>query len=676
MTNAKVYIAAESMITSVGAGVQENFDAIMEGRTGLRPAGAESGSGIDSDVRVSGNSVYVGIIDDKVFQSLAAEYGSQWTFPEVLCISCIDSVRRKSGLDFSDGRTGLVISTAKGNIVSLEGHCADGPYVPEDRDSLLLGNMAANIAGYSGIPPKNVTVISNACISGVSALVYARRMIMSGRYANVIVAGVDIQCRFITSGFASFKSLSDSPCLPYDSSRCGLNLGEACGVMVLTSDEELAGPDAVRIDGGGLSDDANHISGPSRTGDGLYFAVRDALDEAGVTASCIDGLQMHGTATAYNDEMESKAANLAGLQNVPVQSLKPFFGHTMGASGVVETIMLAEQMKRGVFFGVNGFCENGVPFPLNVSGCPRRIDLRHCVKTASGFGGTNAAIVLSRGNTGCDSVQYSPLRALHTRRRVVISSGKVEVDGKCIFEHSADFEEFIRAAYKSRGMGYTKFYKMDPFCKLSFMAAEWLLDGVGFREEQCAVLMSGKYGSLDTDMRHQHIIDSEGERYAAPAVFVYTLPNVAAAEISIRHHIKGENTWFWSDDATMSDLRLQAASVLARPRMKYCIIGHSDFINGKYLAIFELVMDELIEKLKVQLIEALNLEETSPEDIDPEAPLFGDEGLGLDSIDALEIILLLDKEYGIKLANPSEGKKVFYSVHTMADCIRASKGEA
>ena len=82
-------------------------------------------------------------------------------------------------------------------------------------------------------------------------------------------------------------------------------------------------------------------------------------------------------------------------------------------------------------------------------------------------------------------------------------------------------------------------------------------------------------------------------------------------------------------------------------------------------------MDELIEKLKAQLIDALNLEEITPEDIDPEAPLFGEDGLGLDSIDALEIILLLDKDYGIKLKNPAEGKQVFYSVKTMADSIRA-----
>ena len=83
-------------------------------------------------------------------------------------------------------------------------------------------------------------------------------------------------------------------------------------------------------------------------------------------------------------------------------------------------------------------------------------------------------------------------------------------------------------------------------------------------------------------------------------------------------------------------------------------------------------MENLESKLKAQLIEALNLEDMTPEDIDTEAPLFGDEGLGLDSIDALEIILLLDKEYGIKLANPAECKKVFYSVRTMADYIRST----
>lgn len=80
-------------------------------------------------------------------------------------------------------------------------------------------------------------------------------------------------------------------------------------------------------------------------------------------------------------------------------------------------------------------------------------------------------------------------------------------------------------------------------------------------------------------------------------------------------------------------------------------------------------MEELIEKLKQELIEALNLEEITPDDIDPEAPLFGEEGLGLDSIDALEIILILERNYGLRVENPKEGKHIFYSVKTLAEYI-------
>jgi acyl carrier protein len=84
-------------------------------------------------------------------------------------------------------------------------------------------------------------------------------------------------------------------------------------------------------------------------------------------------------------------------------------------------------------------------------------------------------------------------------------------------------------------------------------------------------------------------------------------------------------------------------------------------------------MEELIEKLKKELIEELNLEEITPEEIDSEAPLFGNEGLGLDSIDALEIILILERSYGIKIENVNEGKQIFYSVRTIADYITASQ---
>lgn len=585
----RVYISSSYMITSLGSGVQENFDAALEGQSGVHMyLGSEK----------SQNPVMAGIIDPAVLEELRDRYDDgcvvgSYTDAELLAINCVGNVVGDAGLP---ERTGLVIASAKGNVAMLEGRCG----APQSqqvtdlqtaREASCLPfpqlNRLNQVGEFFGIDESDVYYISNACISGVSALIFARRMILSGRYDNMIVVGVDVQNRFIISGFASFKSLSPEFCRPYDSSRCGLNLGEACGAVMLT---KTGTSDLVAIDGGSASDDANHISGPSRTGDGLYFAMRDAMSEAGVGPADVDMLQMHGTATAYNDEMESKAAGLAGLSDVPAQSLKPYFGHTMGASGIIETILAAEELKRGIFLGVKGFEELGVPVPLNVAAENRLIrNPHHCLKTASGFGGTNAAVLLSFGTPAPASAKKTS-SALKPVRRVQISQGQVNVDETSAFVSSqTDFHTFSREAFKSRGEANIKFYKMDDLCKLGYLASAWLLDGIEYGEEECGIVMSGKYGCLDTDIRHQQIIDSEGDSSASPAVFVYTLPNVVAAEISIRHHIKGENIWFWSEDETMSDIKKYASILAASRDLKYCIAAHIDFINGDYFAIFELL---------------------------------------------------------------------------------------
>lgn len=605
----RVYISSSYMITSLGSGVQENFDAALQGQSGVHMyLGSEK----------SQNPVMAGIIDPAVFEELSEKYDGSCGFgsysdAELLAINCVENVVGDAGLP---ERTGLVIASAKGNVAMLEGRCGapqpqqvtdlqtdlptQGSKLPQCSEiqsvassrtascqQHLQENRLNRVGEYFRIDESDVYYISNACISGVSALIFARRMILSGRYDNMIVVGVDVQNRFIISGFASFKSLSPELCRPYDASRCGLNLGEACGAVMLTKTGIY---DLVAIDGGSASDDANHISGPSRTGDGLYFAMRDAMSEAGVGPADVDMLQMHGTATAYNDEMESKAAGLAGLSDVTAQSLKPYFGHTMGASGIIETILAAEELKRGIFLGVKGFEELGVPVPLNVSAENRLIrNPHHCLKTASGFGGTNAAVLLSFGTPAPASAKKTS-SALNPVRRVQISQGQVNVDETSAFVSSqTDFHTFSREAFKSRGEANMKFYKMDDLCKLGYLASAWLLDRIEYGEEECGIVMSGKYGCLDTDIRHQQIIDSEGDSSASPAVFVYTLPNVVAAEISIRHHIKGENIWFWSEDETMSDIKKYASIMAASRDLKYCIAAHIDFINGDYFAIFELL---------------------------------------------------------------------------------------
>lgn len=621
MLKGKVIISASAMVTSLGEGVERNFSALLRGEVGVRRI---------VNPRVSQSPVTAGIIPDSVYDALYERYDRQrtLTLTEIIAVHCISSVLGNRGAD----GIGLVIASAKGNISLLEGHSAewaefhgetcdvagglarhpDSTGLPENLpgadSALLLGHMARRIATEFGINADDTFVVSNACISGITAVAVARRLILSGRYKEMVVVGVDTQNRFITSGFASFKSLSDDVCRPYDESRCGLNLGEACGAMLLTTEGE-----GVCISGAALTDDANHISGPSRTGDGLYFAMRKALSEAG--ADNVDVLQMHGTATAYNDEMESKACSLAGLQNVPVQSLKPYFGHTMGASGVIETIIAAEELRNQILAGTPGFETLGVPMPLNISRSnvelPSGKPLR-ALKTASGFGGTNAALILEyapQDALSCESPENVPgamsdetgfcaeSRISEDKvnadvlRTVLVESSRILLNDKEVYSlDSVDFQDFIRSAFKTVCAPNMKFYKMDSLSKLGYVASEVLLDGIEYGEEDCGLILSGVYGSLDTDIRHQQIIDTETDASASPAVFVYTLPNVVEGEISIRHHIKGENTWFWSDDRTLSDVREYAVLSMSAQDMKYCIVGHIDFLNGRYFAKFELLV--------------------------------------------------------------------------------------
>lgn len=653
------YITADTIISALGFGTQENLQALRAYRSGIA---------LHTDQRIAHTPIHAAAISQPLLQQRAAAAGLDgYSRMEQLFILAVEEVLQQSGETLEDETCGLILSTTKGNIDLLATH-TDNP-----DDAVYLWKMADTVAAHFHASPR-VHLISNACISGVSALIVGKRMIESGTYRKVVVAGGDILSHFITSGFLSFRSVSSRRCRPYDSRRNGLNLGEACGAVMIGA--EGTEKDII-LSGGAVSNDANHISGPSRTGDGLYFAIRQAMHEAGTRAEDISFINAHGTATVFNDEMESKAITLAHLEQVPVHSLKPYFGHTLGASGIIESIIAMHELKEGLLFATLGYETMGVPMPLRIYAAHREIPMKHCIKTASGFGGCNAAIVLSLPPYRKESAA-TPLPAIRSVRKVCIEQSRVCLDDKTVFQsEEPDFGTFIREAYKKLGGNNLKFYKMDDLCKLGYIAAGYLLEGKTFAPQEIAILLANASSSLHTDIRHQQLIDQNGDEAASPALFVYTLPNVVSGEICIRHKIQGENTFFITQTYQPEKLEEYARIVMGKGNLKYGITGWCDLMGDTYKAEFKLIenknMEELIEELKAELIEALNLEEITPGDIDTEAPLFGDDGLGLDSIDALEIILILERNYGIKIENPSKGKEIFYSVRTLADYITAHR---
>ncbi|MBO6073984.1 MAG: beta-ketoacyl synthase [Paludibacteraceae bacterium] len=311
-----------SIISPLGVGSAANVEAVRAGRSGL--------------------SVHTNRFAD-VEPFCASLFDTPQEFVP-LCIRCVEDALNDAKIA-ADASTIFILSTTKG-------------------DNLDLLTPAQTIARHFGNPNPPV-VVSNACTSGVCAQITAKRLLDAGLYQHAIVVGCDIQTRFIVSGFQSFKALSPEPCLPFSPERKGLNLGEAAATIIYSQEPraESQEPHWV-LEAGSIHNDANHLSAPSRTGEGAYRCLIDVLE--GVTPADIDLLGVHGTATLYNDDMETIAIERARLQDVEKSILKPFFGHTMGAAGIVETIIGIEMLGKGTF-----------------------------IKMLSGFGGVNAAIRLT-----------------------------------------------------------------------------------------------------------------------------------------------------------------------------------------------------------------------------------------------------------------------------------------
>jgi 3-oxoacyl-[acyl-carrier-protein] synthase I len=363
-----VWVVADSIVSPLGNSSEENFSAVVKSISGLKTI---------SDPSLSSGPVHTGRITE-------IEVAEGLTRFEQMCVNAISGITAKH---FLPGKTLLILSTTKGNIDLLKSN----PSHPR----IHLHAAARHVASKCGL--SEVLIVSNACISGVMAITVANRYLQHGVYDHAIVVGADELTSFVVSGFQSLGALSSEPCRPFDKDRNGINLGEAAAAVLLTvRPESFSTKPVLKVLGSGLTNDANHISGPSRTGEELALAIDNALVESNLEPSAIDFISAHGTATLYNDEMEAKAFTLARLQKTPLNSLKGFYGHTLGAAGVLEIIIGVHSLKNNMLVPSLGFSENGVSQNLNVITNSTSGQFQTLLKTASGFGGCNAAIVLQK----------------------------------------------------------------------------------------------------------------------------------------------------------------------------------------------------------------------------------------------------------------------------------------
>ena len=517
-----IYKLADNIISPFGITTKANIEAVKAGRSAL--ASYKGLWGIPEP--------FTAAILPKDLNDLIARDG--YTRFESLVIESACEALAETEFEISSPRVVFILSTTKANVELLGDPTASSAI-------LHPGESAKRIAKHLGIETEPI-VVCNACVSGLSALILAERLLTQKVYDYAIVTGADVLSRFVISGFQSFKSMDANPCRPYDIERLGMNLGEAAATMILSSDEAAKYKKEWGLVEGTIRNDAHHISTPSNKGEGAYRAMMPLLQQINKDELAL--VNAHGTATMFMDQMEAVALDRAGLADIPVNSYKGIFGHTLGAAGILETILTMQALEDHTILGTRGFEDLGVSVPIQVSAEAKYTDKRTFLKLISGFGGSNAALLV----TADEQIQKQLPKIPQTRQthRVTITPEGLTIDGK-YQPATATGKALLTELYRTYVGDYPKFYKMDGLSKLGFLASELLMkceqDELPTENEQRAVILFNHSASIDTDQHYLASIQPE-DYYPSPSLFVYTLPNIVTGEIAIRHHLHGETSFY------------------------------------------------------------------------------------------------------------------------------------
>lgn len=363
-----IYLGASGAINPLGNSVSSIFDAMKSGQTGI----AKFSNAFDL-----GKDEYLGIIDDKLLPP--GEGSKIYRMLDSSIQQTLEGLKDPSVL--KSHRTRLIVCSTKGDIDELE---------KGNNSGANLTQLSKHIQQKLDLTNEPL-IVSSACISGLLGIINGARMIQQELADQVMVVGADLVTKFTLSGFISFYATATGVSKPYDADRDGINLGEAAASAVLSKDSSVFKIVDAEYLGGASANDANHISGPSRTGEGLYRSIKRAFVDGNLSAENVDYISAHGTATSFNDEMESIAFDRHGMNTVPLNSFKGYFGHTLGAAGLIETLIGIESLNNNTLLKSYNFENQGTSKKINVLSENKNGSFTTMLKTASGFGGSNAA---------------------------------------------------------------------------------------------------------------------------------------------------------------------------------------------------------------------------------------------------------------------------------------------
>lgn len=410
MNKRRVVVTGLGAVTPIGNSVQEFWEGIREGKTGIGPITRFDAEAykvhLVAEVKDFDPKKYM---EPKMVRRMApfAQYA----------VAAAKEAFEDAGLDMEKEdpfRAGVIIGSGVGDLHQVE-LCYDkiltkGPgRVPPLMVPLMISNMAAgNVSIQLGLRGKCSDVVT-ACASGTHSIGDAFHAIQYGD-AEIMLAGGAESC-ICPTGVAGFDALTaltetDDPArasIPFDKDRDGFVLGEGAGIVVLEELEHALARGAeiyAEVVGYGATADAYHITSPAEDGSGAAKAMTLAMEEAGADPSEIEYINAHGTSTHHNDLFETRAIHMAfgeAAEKVVVNSTKSMIGHLLGAAGGVEFITCVKSIQDGFIHQTVGTKEPGEGCDLDYAiGAPVEKEIRYAMSNSLGFGGHNATVLLKK----------------------------------------------------------------------------------------------------------------------------------------------------------------------------------------------------------------------------------------------------------------------------------------
>lgn len=383
-----LFLTASSAVSALGHGAAAHRDALLARRSGLRPN--------DFDPGVGGWIGRVEGVEDHALPEALAEWDCRNNRLADLALradgfaEAVAAARERYGAH----RIAVVLGTSTSGILAAEeayrDRTAAGALPPgfdyaRTQDLFSLSDYVRAALSLEG----PAFVISTACASSARAFMDAGNLMRAGLCDAAVVGGADSLCRMTLQGFQALELISPTPCRPCDANRSGISVGEAAGFALLERDGS-----GLALLGAGASSDGHHMSTPHPEGYGAAAAMRDALRAAGLAPEDIDWVNLHGTGTRSNDAMEDVAVATVFGDAVPCSSTKGWTGHTLGACGILETVIAAQCMQAGFVAGCLGVEQPDPSFRAQVATSTWERPVRRVLSNSFGFGGINCSLVL------------------------------------------------------------------------------------------------------------------------------------------------------------------------------------------------------------------------------------------------------------------------------------------